>query len=536
MIMSARTRTIIQWTSAAVIIGSIMLAIRALPLNDLMEGLRTWIEGLGVWGPIVFALIYIVATVCFVPGAILTLAIGATFGLLVGFITVSIGSVIGAALAFLISRYVARGTIQRMADSSPKFGAIDEAISEGGWKIVGLLRLSPAIPFNLQNYLYGLTKIVFWKYVLVSWIAMAPGTFLYVYIGHIAGMAAGGESGGTGKWILLIVGLLATVLVTVYITRLAKGKLKETSVKDPDKDIESKQQKRDDSKTGSATRPLVWAFVAVVFLAGAIAAQFQSEAIASLLGGVGGGPPAVEMQETWEVKRGGPTFDHGLFDQVLEQHVDEDGWVDYAGLKQDSSKLDQYIASLNEAPLETPGRNEKLALLINAYNAFTLKLIVENYPLESIKDIRARDRWEAERWKVGGQTWSLNQIEHEQIRPNFKEPRIHFALVCAAVGCPPLAKTAYRGETIETQLAAQTDYVHSHKTWLRVDGGNKTIHLTKLYQWYDGDFEQSAGTVVEFVASVSDEAAQLTADDSKPRVRYLDYDWALNDAKNRQPR
>lgn len=173
--MTERTQTIIKWVCVAAMLGSVMWAMRALPTKELTESLQAWLETLGIWGPVVFGLIYVIATVCFVPGLILTIAAGAIFGLLTGFITVSISSVVGAACAFMISRYLARSKIEAMANSNPKFGAIDEAIREGGWKIVGLLRLSPAIPFNLQNYLYGLTKINFWPYVWVSWIAMAPG-------------------------------------------------------------------------------------------------------------------------------------------------------------------------------------------------------------------------------------------------------------------------------------------------------------------------------------------------------------------------
>ena len=131
-------------------------------------------------------------------------------------------------MAFLIARYVARNKVAERAHSNRHFGAIDRAIDEGGWKIVSLLRLSPAIPFNLQNYLYGLTPVRFWPYVLTSWLAMLPGTLLYVYIGHVTGAAVGGQrERSTMKWAMLAIGLLATVAVTVYVTRLAKRKLKE---------------------------------------------------------------------------------------------------------------------------------------------------------------------------------------------------------------------------------------------------------------------------------------------------------------------
>lgn len=254
-------------------IASVLMLIRALPTDEMRQALETWIDDLGVIGPVVFGLIYAVATVLLLPGSVLTLAAGAVFGLWVGFLTVSIGSNIGAAAAFLIARYAARGRVERMAATRPKFRAIDEAISEGGWKIVAMLRLSPAIPFNLQNYLYGLTDIRFWTCVLTSWVAMIPGTFMYVYLGHIAGQAAAGDRERTiGEWALLIVGLLATVAVTVYITRLAKTKLDQQTASDEPVEIA-------ESATAQPPRVLRHVLAAAVLLALALLAQFNSDAL-----------------------------------------------------------------------------------------------------------------------------------------------------------------------------------------------------------------------------------------------------------------
>ena len=215
-----------KWGAYLAIIAALFAIISSLPLGTLSSGLEEWVESLGIWGPVALGLIYIVATVIFVPGTLLTLVAGAVFGLAIGFITVSISSTIGASLAFLIARYFARDKVASMAENNRHFDAIDAAIEEGGWKVVGLLRLSPAIPFNVQNYLYGLTKVKFWEYVLTSWIAMMPGTFMYVYLGTVSGAALGGDQEKSpGQWVLLVVGLLATVAVTVYVTKLAKRKV-----------------------------------------------------------------------------------------------------------------------------------------------------------------------------------------------------------------------------------------------------------------------------------------------------------------------
>lgn len=202
-------------------------------------------------------------------------------------------------------------------------------------------------------------------------------------------------------------------------------------------------------------------------------------------------PTRRDAGETYAEKPDGPRFDHTLFNNVLGKYVsDQGGLVDYAGLRKDTVGLDAYIAALARAPLAELGRSERLALLINAYNAFTLRLILDRYPVKSIKDIPTDLRWDAKRWNVGGNTWSLNQIEHEQIRPHFKEPRIHFALVCAARGCPPLRNEAYVAGKLEEQLEAQAQYVHTHEGWFQFDAKKGVARLTSLYKWYGGDFEQ----------------------------------------------
>jgi uncharacterized membrane protein YdjX (TVP38/TMEM64 family) len=174
-----------------------------------------WVDGLGVWGPIVFALGYAVATVGFIPGSLLTLAAGAIFGLAKGTVTVFVGATVGSALAFLIARYVARSAVERRISGNAKFAAIDRAVAKEGLKIVTLLRLAPIFPFNLMNYGLGLTKVTFRDYVIAS-IGMIPGTFLYVYygkaLGSLAAVAGGAEiERGVGGWVTFGVGLVAAV-------------------------------------------------------------------------------------------------------------------------------------------------------------------------------------------------------------------------------------------------------------------------------------------------------------------------------------
>ncbi len=183
-----------------------------------------WIRSLGTEGILAFILIYIAACVLFLPGSVLTLGAGAIFGVVKGSLIVSIASTLGATCAFLIGRYLARKGVESKISSNLKFKAVDDAVAKEGWKIVGLTRLSPIFPFNLLNYAYGVTKVSLRDYVLASWMGMMPGTVMFVYIGSLAGEVARGAA-GPAQWALRIVGFMATVAVTLYITRIAKRAL-----------------------------------------------------------------------------------------------------------------------------------------------------------------------------------------------------------------------------------------------------------------------------------------------------------------------
>lgn len=217
----------------------LFLAFKFLPLNETLGSFFEKIQTLGVWGPVLMAATYIVATVLMVPGTILSLGAGFAFGLTVGILAVSVGSVLGALLAFLVGRNMARDFVEQKASQFPKFAAVDQAVEQAGFKIVLLTRLSPAFPFNVLNYLFSITKVRTRDYFFASWIGMLPGTIMYVYLGtaikNLADLAAGRFDGGTSQKILLGVGLLATVIVTIYITRLARAAIREYVPSEPEK-------------------------------------------------------------------------------------------------------------------------------------------------------------------------------------------------------------------------------------------------------------------------------------------------------------
>ncbi|HSF48112.1 MAG TPA: VTT domain-containing protein [Burkholderiales bacterium] len=217
---------------AAVAVVALFAAWFLLPVKQWLGAFSGWMEGLGVWGGVLFALIYVVGTLLLAPGSLLTIAAGLAFGLGGGFPVIMVGATIGAAAAFLVARYLVRERIQGMIEKRPKLQAVDKAVAEDGWKIVLLMRLTPIVPFNIQNYFFGLTRVDFGHYVIATAVGIIPGTLLYLYIGAIGGALAGGGRWGTGQWILFGLGLLATLVVVVLVTKKAKEKLKEAGVTD----------------------------------------------------------------------------------------------------------------------------------------------------------------------------------------------------------------------------------------------------------------------------------------------------------------
>lgn len=214
----------IKWVALTAVVAAVVAAFLLFDVRALLRDGLDAIARLGPWGPVLFALVYIAATVLFLPGSVLTLGAGAVFGVALGSVYVSIASTLGATAAFLVGRYLARDSVAKKIEGNAAFAAIDRAVAAEGWKIVGLTRLSPAFPFSLLNYAFGLTQVSVRDYVLASWIGMMPGTVMYVYVGSLA-RAAGDRSRTPAEWTLYGIGLVATIAVTVVVTRLARRAL-----------------------------------------------------------------------------------------------------------------------------------------------------------------------------------------------------------------------------------------------------------------------------------------------------------------------
>lgn len=222
-------------------------------------------------------------------------------------------------------------------------------------------------------------------------------------------------------------------------------------------------------------------------------------------------------------------IEHSIWNNLLEKYVDNTGMVNYIGFREDSLYLNEYLNSVsrNHPNEKNWSKDETLAYWINAYNAFTIQLILRHYPVESIKDIAGiipfvNSPWDMKFIEIQGHEYDLNNIEHGIIRPNFNEPRIHFALVCAAVSCPSLRNEAYTGQKLNEQLDEQTRIFFN--TLSKNEISSNSIKLSKLLYWYEGDFAKNGISLTDYINKYTD-----TTISSEAEISYMDYDWGLNE-------
>lgn len=225
-----------RWIRALLILAAILglvLAARQWLDRDALAGLLSRVQSLGNLGAAILSAFYVLACVLFLPGSILTLAAGFLFGLVKGYVAVAVGSVLGASAAFWIGRTVGRDWVRRKVEGNAKFAALDRAVAQNGFKIVLLTRLSPAFPFNLLNFAYGVTGVGFRDYFWASLVGMAPGSVMYVYLGsamkNLAEVFAGSAASSTIQNIIYGIGLVATIAVTVVVTKIAQRALNEAA-------------------------------------------------------------------------------------------------------------------------------------------------------------------------------------------------------------------------------------------------------------------------------------------------------------------
>lgn len=220
---------------------------------------------------------------------------------------------------------------------------------------------------------------------------------------------------------------------------------------------------------------------------------------------------------------------HALWTTLLQAHVNDQGAVDYQGFQADSVRLYRYLEVLsNHPPADSWTREERLAYWINAYNAFTVQLIVQHYPVKSIKDLHptpylplTNTVWHRKFFSIGGKPMTLNAIEHKILRVKFEEPRIHFAIVCASISCPQLRREAYEADRIDEQLTAQARafLADERRNIIRSD----QLQLSSIFSWFRSDFTKK-GSLQDFVNAYISVEVQEDA-----KISFLDYDWSLNE-------
>jgi len=225
-------------------------------------------------------------------------------------------------------------------------------------------------------------------------------------------------------------------------------------------------------------------------------------------------------------------FDHSIFDRILKTYVNNQGLVDYNGIAADQS-FNSYMESLKTAQADSMSRDGQLAFWINAYNAVTIDKVIKWKPKKSVRETFVPGVWTGTKFftsrehTVAGEQLSQDDIEHEILRKQLKEPRIHFVIICASSGCPPLPRFAYTEDNVQAKLEDETRKYINSKRGTQIDTAKNTLYLSKLFDWFAGDFEYKSGSVLDFIKPYLDESA-LAFVEQNPKIKYLHYDWALN--------
>lgn len=223
------------------------------------------------------------------------------------------------------------------------------------------------------------------------------------------------------------------------------------------------------------------------------------------------------------------------FSSILKQKIHQ-GEVDYRGLKKVENELDRYLKGFQDIKLEKMSVDERKTMWINAYNMFTLKLILKHYPLKSIKEIPKSKRWDGRYWKIGTETLSLNDIEHKKLRP-MGDPRIHFAINCASYSCPDLSSELFEVHSLEQQLNQCMDrFLLDPNKGLKIKrekgffwGENTTLYISKIFSWFKVDFDKKSGSVLNYLKEYAPEKVRKQiSKESEIKIKYLDYSWDLN--------
>lgn len=476
---------------AALVIGG-ALAASFTPLGDYLsrEGVGqaiAWLRG-SRWAPLLYIGIYATATTLAIPGSILTLAGGAMFGVVQGTIYTTVAANIGANAAFGVGRFLGRDGIRRLAGD--RIERLDRATADHGFRGLLTLRLIPAVPFNALNFGSGLTSISWGTYAAATAIGIFPGTVVYTMFAD-ALLAGSQEASRDALLRVLLSGALLILLS--FLPSIAR----RMGVRVPG---------------GTALTVLA--------------------ASAGL--GLSGGPAA-----------GQDLPSHDGLTRVLAEVVRQPD-VDYARLVTLRPELDAYIRTLgavDESTLTAARRDEQLTFWINAYNACMLRLVADNYPIRKRGGLLSRlkntlagrpansvwqipDVFTDRHCTIAGAERSQDDIEHAVIRP-MGEPRIHFAVNCAARSCPVLWPEAYEAARLDEQLDRAVARLVASPDHFALDGS--TFRLNKVLDWFKDDFGGEEGLRAFFQPYLTPDRAAVLADPSTT-IEFFEYDWTLNDS------
>ena len=498
---SGRAGAFLKLAVLALLLAGGYLAATRTPLGNYLtrEGIGEAIALLrgNPWAPLIFIATYATATALAVPGTILTLAGGALFGFYWGTLFNFVAANIGANAAFVLARTLGGDGVRRlMGDDSAALQKLDNVVGKHGFQGLLTLRLIPLVPFNALNFGSGLMSLKWRTYALATLIGILPGTAVYTFFAD--SLLQGSQEASRDALVrVLIAGGLLLLL------SLLPAILKRLGVRLP----------------GMSAALLL-------FMGLSLSAR-----------------PSSGMQQT--AAAGLP--DHSAFTPVLAVVVDGP-MVNYERLAADPAGLNRYIADLagtDPSALATASANEQLAFWINAYNACMLKRVIEHYPIRKAGGLlrlrnAAAGRPENSVWQIGdvftgahcpvaGAARSQDEIEHEIIRP-MGDPRIHFAINCAALSCPPLISRAYQAGTLDGQLddrvrAFIDDPAHFEVT---VTDGTPSVRVNRVLEWFNEDFGGAEGVLV-FLSGYLDGADRTVLTDPHAKLVFFDYDWTLND-------
>jgi uncharacterized membrane protein YdjX (TVP38/TMEM64 family) len=471
-----------------VLVGGLLLA-RFTPLAGFLtsEGIQEGVSALrgSYLAPLVFMAIYATLTALAIPGTVLTLAGGALFGLFWGVIFNSIAANVGATMAFLLSRFLGREGVESIVGS--RLQRLDDATREHGFRGLLILRLVPLVPFNALNFGSGLTAMRWRTYAAATVIGILPGTIVYTMFADA--LLQGSQDASREAFLRVL--LAGVLLVLLSFLPLVMKKLK---IRMP--------------------------HLASMVLGTALMASSPAGA--------------------QNLPR------HDAFSEVLSNVV-EPPLVDYGRLQASREGLDRYLATLaatDGAALSGASRDAQLAFWLNAYNACMLRLVVDHYPIRKNEGFFDRlkntfaDRPDNSVWQIAdvftgehctiaGEPRSQDEIEHEIIRP-MGDPRIHFAVNCAARGCPPLRAEAYTSDALDAQLDDNVRRFMRDPGHFELDREAGRMKLNRVLEWFGDDFGGGDGLRVFFSGYLEDDLRDFVLDTST-KIEFLDYDWVLND-------